>query len=106
MEIDKTMKKGVIYEMRTYYPVADAVGCLQDNNSKEWLVFIQISLFKNEDQRSFCDLFHKSNVQSNVSIYTYMYYRRLYNIECCYKNVLLLHFSPQEKPSSSILSEL
>lgn len=104
MDINTTISKHVIYEMRAYYPIVDAVGCLKDNDDDEWLVFIQISLAKYKHHRSLCDLFHKSNGHSNMSIYTY--YRKLYSIERSSEKVLLLYFSPQEKPSGCILPDL
>ena len=104
IDINKAINRSILYEMRAYYPVVDAVGYLNDDHGNGWLVFIQISLSKYKDHRSLCDLFYKSNLQSKISIYTY--YRKMYDIDISFKNILLLYFSPQEKFGNSILPDL
>ena len=38
--IEMELQSGTLYEMRTNYPIVDAVGLLQDNKG----VFVQVSL--------------------------------------------------------------
>ena len=49
----KTLKRGIIYEMKAYYPTIDGVGYLKDGCNEWWLVFIQVSLSRYVDHKKF-----------------------------------------------------
>ena len=99
--LDSKLERGILYEMRVCYPIIDAVGLLDDDDRKPWLVFIQVSLAEYVNHRSLCDLFHRapkySEVPGNISIFTH--FKRLYNIKTN-DNVLLVYVSPKEKKAS------
>ena len=99
--LHSTLEPGILYEMRASYPIIDAVGCLDGDDGKRWLVFIQVSLAEYVKHRSLCDLFHRapkySDVPGNISIFTH--FKRLYNIKTN-DNVLLVYVSPKEKKAS------
>ena len=40
------LQRGILYESKAYYPIVDAIGCLNDSDGEQWLVFIQVSLLK------------------------------------------------------------
>lgn len=89
------LQSGTLYEMRTNYPIVDAVGLLQDNKGVDWLVFIQVSLQAYDEHRSLYNLFHRApkntQIQHNISIFTH--YKNLYRANC---NALLFYVSPME----------
>ena len=105
-----TLEPGKIYEMKSFYPIVDAVGYLPDASGCQWLVFIQVSLSCYVDHRSLCDLFKRASLKAkmlsiraptNSSLFTYYNYQ--YDIHSTLQNAILLYISPRELHPKGVL---
>jgi len=92
------MQPGVLYTMKANFPVVDAVGLFQQDDSN-FLVFFQISLQTYKKHR-LCDLFTRIHKYlklmdcNRICISIFTHYMNLY--KTTFNKVLLVYVSPKE----------
>ena len=100
----KSLRGGVLYDLRSRHPTIDGVGLLNEEKTLiPWLVFIQISLSAYDEHHSkLSDLLtlpskKPKELKGPCQRTLYSYYKQLAGTEV--KNVIFVYISPEEMDS-------